>query len=76
MLRAQSLVLQRLTEIQLVNNTYINSINRPSLQNEERYTIGDDLCWGVNQAYSRLSTTHGHITDCKLDLVVHAGVCV
>ncbi len=34
--------------------------------------------WGgwVNQAYSRLSTTHGHITDCKLDSVVYAGVCV
>ncbi len=31
--------------------------------------------WGVNQAYSRLSTTHGHITDCKLDSVVYAGVC-
>ncbi len=31
---------------------------------------------GVNQAYSRLSTTHGHITDCKLELVVYAGVCV
>ena len=30
----------------------------------------------VNQAYSRLSTTHGHITDCKLDLVVYAGICV
>ncbi len=30
----------------------------------------------VNQAYSRLSTTHGHITDCKLDSVVYAGVCV
>ncbi len=25
---------------------------------------------GLNQAYSRLSTTHGHITDCKLDTVV------
>ena len=25
-----------------------------------------------NQAYSRLSTTHGHITDCKLDSVVYA----
>ncbi len=22
----------------------------------------------VNQAYSRLSTTHGHITDCKLEM--------
>ncbi len=34
--------------------------------------------WGevVNQAYSRLSTTHGHITDCKLDSVVYAGVGV
>ncbi len=31
---------------------------------------------GVNQAYSRLSTTHGHITDSKLDSVVYAGVCV
>ncbi len=30
----------------------------------------------VNQAYSRLSTTHGHITDCKLDSVVYASVCV
>ena len=37
--------------------------------------------WGgggveVNQAYSRLSTTHGHITNCKLDSVMYAGVCV
>ncbi len=24
----------------------------------------------------RLSTTHGHITNCKLDSVVYAGVCV
>ncbi len=31
---------------------------------------------GVNQAYSLLSTTHGHITDCKLDSVVYAGVCM
>ena len=30
----------------------------------------------VNQAYSRLSTTSGHITDCKLDSVVYAGGCV
>ncbi len=30
----------------------------------------------MNQAYSRLSTTHGHITDCKLDSVVYAGVSV
>ncbi len=30
----------------------------------------------VNQAYSRLSNTHGHIIDCKLDSVVYAGVCV
>ncbi len=30
----------------------------------------------VNQAYSRLSTTHGHITDCKFYSVVYAGVCV
>ncbi len=25
---------------------------------------------GLNQAYSRLSTTHGHISDCKLDSVM------
>ncbi len=31
---------------------------------------------GMNEAYSRLSTTHGHITDFKLDSVVYAGVCV
>ncbi len=30
----------------------------------------------MNQAYSRLSTTHGHITDCKMDSVVYAGVSV
>ncbi len=30
----------------------------------------------MNQAYSRFSTTHGHITDCKLDSVVYAGVGV
>ncbi len=30
----------------------------------------------MNQAYIRLSTTHGHITDCKLDSVVYAGVSV
>ncbi len=30
---------------------------------------------GENQPYSRLSTTHGHITDCKLDSVVCVGVC-
>ncbi len=34
---------------------------------------------GRDQAYSRLSTTHGHIADCKLDSVdsvVYAGVGV
>ncbi len=30
----------------------------------------------MNQAYSLLSTTHGHITDCKFDSVVYAGVCM
>ncbi len=34
---------------------------------------GGGVGW-LNQAYSRLSTTHGHITDCKLDSVVYAGV--
>ncbi len=29
---------------------------------------------GGDQAYSRLSTNHGHITDCKLVSVVDAGV--
>ncbi len=40
---------------------------------ESKLTCGSG---GGNQAYSRLSTTHGHITDCKLDSVVYAGVCV
>ncbi len=31
---------------------------------------------GENQAYSRLATPRGHITDCKLDSVVYAGVCM
>ncbi len=31
---------------------------------------------GVNQAYSCLSNTYGHITDCKLDSVVYTVVCV
>ena len=37
-----------------------------------------NIDWGVGggQAYNRLSTTHGHITDCKLDSMVYAGVCV
>ena len=30
--------------------------------------------WG-NQAQGRLLTTHGHSTDCKLTLLVHACVC-
>ncbi len=30
----------------------------------------------MNQAYSRLSTTHGHITDRMLDSVVYAAVSV
>ncbi len=40
------------------------------------YMYVHDVWVGVNQAYSRLSTTHGHITDWKLDSVVYAGVCV
>ncbi len=31
---------------------------------------------GGDQAYTRLSTTHGHIMDCKLYSVVYAGVGV
>ncbi len=34
------------------------------------------LLGGVNQSYSRLTTTHGPITDCKFDSVVYAGACV
>ncbi len=35
--------------------------------------MGGGVC--VNRPYSRVSTTHSHITDCKLDSVVFAGVC-
>ncbi len=31
---------------------------------------------GGYEAYSRLSSTQGHVTDCKLDSVVYAGVVV
>ncbi len=34
------------------------------------------LLTGMKQVYSRLSTTHGHITNCKLDSVVYAGASV
>ncbi len=30
---------------------------------------------GVNQAYGRVLSTHVHIADCKLDSIVHVGVC-
>ncbi len=52
--------------------------NRPCCRAYKSAEIALDA-WvggGVNQAYSRLSTTHGHITDCKLDSVVYAGVWV
>ncbi len=40
--------------------------------------LDDTLDWGGGgiKTYSRLSTTHGYITDCKLDSVVYAGVGV
>ncbi len=39
--------------------------------------VDDGYRWvGFFQAYSLLSTTHGHITDCKLYSVVYGGVCV
>ncbi len=42
----------------------------------EFYSVRDALYkGGGGQAYSRLSTTHGYITDCKLDSVVYAGGC-
>ena len=34
------------------------------------------VCVGGGQAYSRLTTTHGHITDCKLESVGYTSVCV
>ena len=37
---------------------------------------GFQMGGGEDQAYSRLSTAHGHITDCKWDSVVYTGVCV
>ncbi len=62
----------------LLNNWWLNlsiTICTPLIKN----TRNSDLS-GVhtppNPTCSRLSTTHGHITDCKLDSVVHAGVCL
>ncbi len=48
--------------------------NRSGLQQVRRES--GNRMEGVNQAYSRLSASHGHITDCKLDSVVYAGVCM
>ncbi len=42
MSEAQSLVLQHLTEIQQVTNTYLNSMANPNLQKEERYTLREN----------------------------------
>ena len=39
------------------------------------YKFVPSLGGGGGQAYSRLSTTHCHISDNKLDSVVHVGVC-
>ncbi len=48
---------------------YINYVYIKSRRCKKEKLLGD-------QAYSRLSTTHGHITDCKLGSVVYVGVCV
>ncbi len=45
----------------------------PMSKNYQDITL---FSWLNQASYSRLSTTHGHITDCKLDSVVYAGVCV
>ena len=37
-------------------------------------SVGGGRVGGVSQAYNWLSTTHTHITDCKLDSLVHASV--
>ncbi len=53
---------------------------RFSLQFPCRWTRGQSVLeregGGVNQTYSWLSTTHGHITDRKLDSAVYAGLCM
>ncbi len=47
-----------------------------SVLTKSQISVRCTLQGGGNQAYSRLSTLHGHITDCKLDSVVYAGVGV
>ena len=55
----------------VVITAHIEQSDRPLCQ------LGSDGGGGeVDQAYSRLSTTHGHITVCKLDSVMYAGVGV
>ncbi len=46
------------------------------VHNDQVNIPGKSLWGGGNQAYSRLLNIHGYITDCRLDSVVFAGVCV
>ena len=52
------------------------SISQRSLVTPYPMLLLNIIIAGMNQAYSLLSTTHGHITDCNLDSVVDAGICV
>ena len=51
----------------------VETRNEPVDREKGAILVGEG---GLNQAYSWLSTTHGHIIDCKLDSVVYIGACV
>ncbi len=57
-----------------LRGTETDTLNTRPPQRWNRGSSGMGRCRGgwVNQAYSQLSTTRGHITDCKLDSVVYA----
>ncbi len=67
---AKSIVTEHITQNLLV--VYTDLCRRPSGGSGG----GGGGGGGGNQAYKRLSTKHGQITEGKLDLVVGAGVCV
>ncbi len=54
---------------------YNFGVNTFAILNTNKHSHVSLFIRGVNQAYCRFSTTHGHITDCKLDSLVYAGVC-
>ncbi len=62
----------------MARNQPSKCVNRNINCSKTRLMVIDEvyfLCGWVNQAYSRLSTTHGHITDCYFLCVSTLNAC-